>query len=271
MDVTALRPVEPDKLKAKLIYEYMCELFSFLLPDLTSLVDWATATDATQGVGIMYAVERRMAELDETDQEFLLRTLQKLHDRLASLFSRFLDEQVKAIEDTKVKIKKRKGVIQFMRAFPGFAAKVESQIAGHPAALGITDNTGELNVREIVNDGYKKINKAMFESLQAIAKDGGTAGPGQQSATAVDPEDKEQLNYHIMMIENMHHYLEELGVRDNEILDGFRRRAEEEFREHMALYIGAVIRRPLAKLLVNPPLSPLPPNHMLTGKKNRTL
>lgn len=117
-DLGGLRTVEPDKLKAKVIYEYMGELFSFLLQDLQNMVDWATLGDATQGVGIMYAVEQKIATVDETDQEFLAKMLQTLHDRLAGLFARFLDEQVKAIEDTKVKIKKRKGVIQFMRVFP---------------------------------------------------------------------------------------------------------------------------------------------------------
>lgn len=100
----------------------------------------------------------------------------------------------------------------------------------------------------MVNEGYAKINKAMFESLQAIAKDSPNA-----ASQSVDPEDKEQLNYHIMMIENMHHYLEEVDTKNNGILEGFKKTAQEEFKEHLGLYIGAVIRRPLAKLLVNTP------------------
>jgi hypothetical protein len=103
----------------------------------------------------------------------------------------------------------------------------------------------------MVNDGYAKINKAMFESLQAIAKDS-----PQVASQNVDPEDKEQLNYHIMMIENMHHYLEEVDTKGNDILEDFRKKAEEEYKEHMGLYVGAVIRRPLGKLLVFP--LPLP-------------
>lgn len=103
---------------------------------------------------------------------------------------------------------------------------------------------GDLDVREMVNEGYKNINKTMFDSLQAIAKESPQFG-GQ-----VDPEDKEQLNYHIMMIENMHHYLEEVDTKGNGILEDFRKKAEEEYKEHMGLYINAVIRRPLAKLLV---------------------
>lgn len=122
--IGGMRAVEPDKLKARLIYESMGQVFSFLMQELQSMVEWATSGDATQGVGIMYAVEQKLGTLDETDQEFLGKTMQKLHDRLAGLFARFLDEQVKAIEDTKVKIKKRKGVIGFMRVFPVGAALI---------------------------------------------------------------------------------------------------------------------------------------------------
>lgn len=103
----------------------------------------------------------------------------------------------------------------------------------------------ELDVREMINDGYSKINKAMFESLQAIAKESPAV-----ASQSMDPEDKEQLNYHIMMIENMHHYLEEVDTRSNSILVDFKKKADGEFREHMGLYIGAVIRRPLGKFLV---------------------
>ncbi|CCX14306.1 exocyst complex component Sec3-domain-containing protein [Pyronema domesticum] len=241
--LTGLKAVEPDKLKAKLIYEFMGQIFSFLMQELQLFSDWATINDATQGVGVMYALEQKMATVDETDQEFLFKTMQKLHDRMVESFAKFLDEQVKAIEETKVKIKKRKGVINFMRIFPIFAARIEEQMPYANTNNNNGNGKGDLDVREMVNEGYKNINKTMFDSLQAIAKESPQFG-GQ-----VDPEDKEQLNYHIMMIENMHHYLEEVDTKGNGILEDFRKKAEEEYKEHMGLYINAVIRRPLAKLL----------------------
>ena len=251
-DLGTLRAVEQDKLRAKLTYDFMTDLFSFLIQDFQNMVDWATTNDAMQGVGIMHAIEQKLSSLAETDQEFLLKTLQMLHDRLAGLFSRFLDDQIKAIEETKVKIKKRKGVIGFMRVFPAFAARIEEQLPyDNITSTPHSTSYQELEVREMVNDGYGKINKAMFESLQAIAKESPNV-----TSQSVDPEDKEQLNYHIMMIENMHHYIEEVDTRGNQILDGFMRTAEEEYKEHMGLYINAVIRRPLSKLLVCSPASP---------------
>lgn len=47
-----------------------------------------------------------------------MKILTKCSDQLRGMFVNFLKEQVRAIEVTKVKIKKRKGVIDFMRTFP---------------------------------------------------------------------------------------------------------------------------------------------------------
>ncbi|CUS08777.1 unnamed protein product [Tuber aestivum] len=239
-DIGGLRPVEADKAKAKMVSDFMTGLFGFLPQDLQSLVEWAIRTDPLQGVGVMYALETKMAALLGTDQEFLLKMLQKLHDRLAGLFSRFLDDQVKAIEETKVKIKKRKGVIPFMKVFPSFASRIEDQLPTE-----VPGSSADLDIRDLVNDGYERINKAMFESLHAIAKESPTV-----ANSSLDPEDKEQLNYHIMMIENMHHYLEELPLNTtNPVLTLFKTRAERDLAEHLGLYTSSVIRRPLGKLL----------------------
>lgn len=100
----------------------------------------------------------------------------------------------------------------------------------------------------MVNDVYSRINKAMFESLKFIAKESPVIQK-QQASTVGDTEDKEILNYHILLIENMNHYVEEVEVRDNPILEEWRTRAMNEMKEHMDLYLNAVIRRPLGKLL----------------------
>jgi hypothetical protein len=167
--------------------------------------------------------------------------LQKVHERLTGLFTRFVDEQIRAIEDTKVKIKKRKGVIRFMHTFPHFSIAIENM-------LPRSDEDEQLEIRRMVDDAYQKINKAMFESLKVIAKESpavmATQGQG-------DPEDKEALNYHILLIENMNHYLEEVDGRADAVLLEWRSKADDEMREHMDLYVDAVIRRPLGKLLVS--------------------
>jgi len=84
----------------------------------------------------------------------------------------------------------------------------------------------------------------MFESLKVIARENPSA-----HVAGADPEDKEALNYQILLIENMNHYLEEVDTRSNPVLEDWKTNAQQEMNEHMTLYLGAVIRRPLGKLL----------------------
>ncbi|KAF2036497.1 hypothetical protein EK21DRAFT_52030 [Setomelanomma holmii] len=231
---------EADRAMAKHVTGVMEEIFAFWPTEIQSLVDWAVQADPLQGVGILGAVDRKLVDIEDSNQDFLTRNLQKIHERLKGLFDRFLDEQIRAIEDTKVKIKKRKGVIAFMKTFPHFSAAIENMLP--PAS----DGGEQLEVRRMVNDAYQRMNKAMFESLKVIAKESPTVMASQGQG---DPEDKEALNYHILLIENMNHYMEEVDARDDSFLETWKAKAHDEYNEHMNLYVDAVIRRPLGKLL----------------------
>lgn len=231
---------EADRAMAKHVTGVMEEIFSFWPTEIQSLVDWACQADPLQGVGILGAVDRKLVDIEDSNQDFLTRNLQKIHERLQGLFNKFLDEQIRAIEDTKVKIKKRKGVIAFMKTFPHFSVAIENMLP--PAS----DGGDQLETRRMVNDGYQRINKAMFESLKVIAKESPTVMASQGQG---DPEDKEALNYHILLIENMNHYMEEVDARSDSVLEYWKSKAQDEYTEHMNLYVDAVIRRPLGKLL----------------------
>ncbi|KAF2197886.1 hypothetical protein GQ43DRAFT_402093 [Delitschia confertaspora ATCC 74209] len=233
------RPFEPDRVMAKHVADIMDDIFTFLPNEIQSLVEWGVKADPLQGVGILCAVDQKLLEVEDSNQDFLTRTLQKVHERLTGLFTRFVDEQIRAIEDTKVKIKKRKGVISFVKTFPHFSVAIENMLPAPHEDM-------RLEIRNMVDDAYQRINKAMFESLKVIAKESPAvmASHGQG-----DPEDKEALNYHILLIENMNHYIEELDDRSDPVLSEWKTKAGEEMEEHMNLYVDAVIRRPLGKLL----------------------
>lgn len=174
--------------------------------------------------------------MTQSNQDFLNNVLQKLHSNLESRFTKFVESQLRAIEDTKVKIKKRKGVISFMRVFPHFSTAVENMLI-----------TADINssVRRTVDREYDRLIKTMFDSLKVIARE----NPATLTNSGADPEDKEALNYHILLIENMNHFLEELDTRGLEILEDWKEAAATEMAEHMGLYLNAVMRRPLGKLL----------------------
>ncbi|CAG8976136.1 hypothetical protein HYALB_00002417 [Hymenoscyphus albidus] len=233
-DLRKPQVMDPNRDLAKVVIQSMEEIYAFFPADMQALIEWSLQADPLQGVGVIVAIERKLVQLEESSQEFLAKTLQKSHTKLLGLFTKFLDEQIRAIEDTKVKIKKRKGVIGFIRVFPSFSLSLETMLVS-------ADN---LEIRDTVNQAYARINKTMFESLKVIARE----NPGTQTS-GNDPEDKEVLNYQILLIENMNHYLEEVDARSNPVLEDWKQNASQEMEEHMSLYLGAVIRRPLGKLL----------------------
>ena len=118
-----------------------------------------------------------------------------------------------------------------------------------------------MDIRETVNEAYEKISKTMFESLLAIAKD----TTSHQASGTKDDDDKEQLNSHISMIENMHYYRETVNDRGNTTLINAKSKAQALLDEHLGLYLKIVIRRPLGKLLV--PLSNIPKSNPRTSYK----
>lgn len=234
IDIRRPRVMDPNRDMAMLVVQSMEEIYSFFPKEIAGLVDWSLQSDPLQSVGIIAALERKIPEYEETNQEYLNRTLQKLHTQLIGTFIKFLDDQIRVIEETKVKIKKRKGVIGFIRTFPAFSNALERKLI---AANG-------LEIRSTINNAYSRINKAMFEALKVIARD----NPSAQIAVS-DPADKEALNYEILLMQNMHHYIEEVDTRMNQVLEEWKQNAINEMDEHMTLYLGAVIRRPLGKLL----------------------
>jgi len=77
----------------------------------------------------------------------------------------------------------------------------------------------------------------MFDSLKQIAKLDG------------EGEDKGQLNYHVILIENMHHFVAEIAQIEVGSVSVFVKRAEAIYDENLSAYIKIVLRRPFAKII----------------------
>ncbi|MCO5612677.1 hypothetical protein L7F22_066946 [Adiantum nelumboides] len=103
-------------------------LFGFLAPEWQTFADQVFAKDRVQLVGVLGALDRALLEADELGNDFLLRTLGKLHIRLTSQLEKFISEQIRAIEQTKLTVKKRKGVAHFIKVFPTFVERIEAQL-----------------------------------------------------------------------------------------------------------------------------------------------
>ncbi|CAG8700524.1 17178_t:CDS:10, partial [Acaulospora morrowiae] len=204
----------------KKLTEYMENLFNFLPDDLTSFVDYGCKHDTIQIVGMIVSLEKNMQEFEKRGHEFVVRMLQQVRKHCLEIFERFTNDQLRAIEETKVTSKKRKGIVLFIRIFPRFVERIEHSM----------NSAEQLEIRRTVNRGYKRIVKTMFDCLEAIAKD------------ADSPmDDKEQLNAHIMTLE--------IRTRKIVVLEPFMRHARSSYDKHLEAYAKSVIRKPFGKLL----------------------
>lgn len=210
-----------------------------------------TDSSHRQGVGILYTLERLRLDLADSNQEYLLKVLSQQYSWLLSKFKPFVDSQIQAIETTKIKTTKRRGVMAFIRIFPTFVAAVEGML--QPADIGadlgrdMAAMTAAPETRGTVDDAYERLVSAMFHTLDSIAKE------VPNTASGTDPEDKEKLNAEILLIENCWHLSADLAADPsllrNSILLACRQKADTSMRTHRTRYLNAVIRRPLGRLL----------------------
>ncbi|KAI0249489.1 exocyst complex component Sec3-domain-containing protein [Lactifluus subvellereus] len=201
----------------KLVRGAMDLIFGFLPLETKSWIDQALAKDSIQIIGIMATLERFLADAEERGKAFFMNFLDKQHTRLKGLFERHVAEQIKAIENTKLTSKKRYGVAHFIKYFPVYVGRVESQLI-EADALEIRQNT-------------------MFNSLKRTAKIDG------------DEEDKGQLNYHVILIENMHYFVAEIRKQEIGSVNVFSTRAEAVYEENLNAYVKIVLRRPFSKII----------------------
>lgn len=211
----------------KLVRGALDLIFGFLPTELKTWIDTALAKDNMQIIGIIACLERFQADAEERGNAFLLNLLEKQHTRLKGLFDRHVNEQIKAVEETKINSKKRRGVVPFIKYFPVYVGRVENQLIGADA----------LEIRGNVDLAYEKIVQVMFDSLKQMAK---MEGEG---------EDKGQLNYHVILIENMHHFVAEMGQLEIGSVASFLKRAESIYDENLNAYVRMILRRPLAKII----------------------
>lgn len=211
----------------KLVRGAMELIFGFLPAELKTWLDTALSKDSLQIVGMIGCLERFLTEAEERGNTFLLGLLEKQHVRLKTLFDRNVAERIKGVEETKLTTKKRNGVAPFIRAFPAYVGRVENQLIG----------ADTLEIRQVVDVAYDRIVEAMFSGLRQMAKMDG------------EGEDKGQLNYHVILIENMHHFVAEMSQLDIGSISSFLQKAQAIYDENLTAYVKLVLRRPFAKII----------------------
>jgi len=139
-------------------------------------------------------------------------------------------------------------VAHFIRYFPVYVGRVESQLIG----------ADTLEIRQSVDGAYNRIVQTMFDSLKLMAKMNG------------EDEDKGQMNFHVILIgkfsfpphpavalmkcgatENMHYFVAEIRQQEVGSVNVFSTQAEAVYDENLSAYVKMVLRRPFSKIIVS--------------------
>ena len=139
-----------------------------------------------------------------------------------------------------------------------FAKRLSKTLNEVPAGI----DRRELGVRAIADKSYDQLGKTMLHILQRTAKETSSlvqqrqgarnsviGQPGAPEGPANDYEDKELLNYHILMIENttvMNEGLEPLESNNN-VLHGLYQLSQSTQRNEIDLYVKFLMYRPVGK------------------------
>ncbi|KAH6589898.1 hypothetical protein BASA61_005440 [Batrachochytrium salamandrivorans] len=227
------RPREPikDPKAQKRIQEMMEGIFEDTREQLVSTIESGLKYDQSFSVGMLVHIEFYSKEYANTSHVFVINLLESLQKRAATIFDKFIVDQIKAIDDTKVTLRKRGGILPFIKTFPKFVDRMEAMLSNWD---GIT--------RKTVDKAYSRLIKSIFETLDAVAQQAG-------NDPKVNNEEKDSLNIHILNVENMHHFHAEVRARKVPGLDSFSKQAKVLYDVNLEAYCKVVIRKPLGKLL----------------------
>ncbi|RXK38676.1 hypothetical protein M231_03986 [Tremella mesenterica] len=217
----------------QLVRSMMDLIFGFVDLEFKNWVEAANERNPLAIVGVISVTERIAKEAEEENTSiFFSQLFSRQLSRQRAALDAFVNEQIRTIESAaKITVKKRRGVSSFVKHLPVFIDKLESQMEAND----------ELPIRGKVNTVYERLINAVLGGVQQLAK--------MDRADGQAAEDKGQLNYHVIMIENMHHLVEDLSNLNMSVLSVYTERARGLYEENLTGYIKLLLRRAFARMI----------------------
>ncbi|XP_077983719.1 exocyst complex component 1-like isoform X2 [Glandiceps talaboti] len=194
----------------------MGELFQNLEGELSAFIAFAEKTDSFNCMYMLVRIGPKVAQGKETSQ-FLPVVLANKLVQVKRMFDKFIQNQIRAIEETKVSKKSKCGIISFVYKFEEFAEQAETIFKG-------SDRRGDLD------KAYTKLIQAIYESVERVAI--------EHNKTPRD----------VVMFENFHHLSAILQKLKISHLENEKKEARQKYHDHLQSYVTTSLGRPLEKL-----------------------
>ncbi|PWN19487.1 hypothetical protein BCV69DRAFT_284116 [Microstroma glucosiphilum] len=221
-------------------------VFGFLVTEVNGFLEEVERRDRFQMVGVVAALDGALMEAEHSGNDFVLKTLNKLQGKATAILERFFADQLRAAVVSASKQQTfsaptfrgkrsgRGGLTAAVRIAPHFVDRIESQLG----------NAQHLNVRSIVDGFYARMENTIIDTLLSLKVETTTATGGQD-------EDKGAMNHQVLLIENMHHLIQESTklLYRAPALRALVARAEKVYEDSLSHYTHFVLRRPLGKMM----------------------
>ncbi|XP_033111191.1 exocyst complex component 1-like isoform X2 [Anneissia japonica] len=196
----------------------MSELFYVLEPEMKSFIRFAEKIDPIYILYMLVRISRQVLSKELKDSSsFLSIVLANCLVEVKRNVDNFVDNQVRAINDTRVSKKSKCGIIPFVVKFERFAEQAESIFKG-------TDRRADLD------KSYSKLISAQFKIIHKVAL--------EHQKTPSD----------VIIFENFHHLHGVLSRLKITCLENEKREAKQKYQEHIQAYVTTYLGRPMEKL-----------------------
>ncbi|XP_052277522.1 exocyst complex component 1-like isoform X2 [Dreissena polymorpha] len=200
------------------IRSLLTDLFPNLQDDLDGFIQ---SSDRQDGYYSMYMLVRMNEHVANTQDagSFLSVTFASSLVKIKRNFDKFVQQQIKTIEENKVSKKAKCGIISFVHTFEDFANQAE-----------VIFRNSERHTD--LDKAYQKLVAAIFGSIQRIA--------------AEHPKTPKE----VIMMENFHHMHSTLSQLKIPCLENEKKEAKAKYNEYLSAYTKERLGRPLEKLHV---------------------
>ncbi|XP_070552598.1 exocyst complex component 1-like isoform X2 [Ptychodera flava] len=196
----------------------MAELFQNLEAEFGSFIAFADKLDSFNSMYMLVRIGHEvMVVQDRETSLFLNVVLANASVQVKRMFDKFIQNQIRAIEETKVSKKSKCGIISFVYKFEEFADQAENIFKG-------SERRGDLD------KAYTKLVQAIYESIERVAI--------EHQKTPRD----------VVMFENFHHLFATLSRLKISHLENEKKEAKQKYSDHLQSYVTTFLGRPLEKL-----------------------
>ncbi|KAL5012020.1 hypothetical protein ScPMuIL_010571 [Solemya velum] len=196
------------------VRQMMSELFPSLERDLESFIVVADKLDGFYSMYMLVRMGQHVINAQDTGS-FLSVTFASSLVKIKRNFDKFINNQMRSIEETKVSKKNKCGIISFVRSFEDFANQAEVIFRSR---------------RTDLDKAYMKLVNCIFSQIQRVAAE------------------HQKTPREVIMMENYHRLFSILSHLKNSCLENDRKAAKTKYQECLAAYTTTMLGRPLEKL-----------------------